>query len=88
MTVYRALAAIASRGATSTSAVLAWAGIALVIFVYVLIYDLWAHYTGHRTMTGQFQDWLTHPIAGPVIAALWVGVFVGLTFHFLVKAKT
>lgn len=69
------------------SALLAWIGIAVLIFCYVLAYDLWAYYSGHKTMTGQFRDWLTHPVAGPVIAGLWIGVFVGLTFHFLVKGK-
>ena len=69
------------------SAVLAWVGIALFIFLYVLAYDLWAHYSGHLTMTSQFRNWLGDPIAGPVMAALWVAVFVGLSFHFLVRGR-
>lgn len=69
------------------SALLAWVGILLFIFCYVLAYDLWAHFSGHRTMTGQFREWLVQPVAGPVIAGLWIGLFVGLTFHFVVRGK-
>ena len=75
------------KGVDGDSAVLAWVGIALLIFAYVLAYDLWAHFTGHLTMTSQFRNWLIEPIAGPVMAALWVAVFVGLSFHFLVHGK-
>jgi hypothetical protein len=66
------------------SAALAWLGILTLIFLYVLAYDLWAHYSKHLTMTAQFRNWLGDPIAGPVIFALYVGIFVGLTFHFVV----
>lgn len=69
------------------SAALAWAGILLLIFAYVLAYDLWAHFSGHLTMTAQFRNWLGDPVAGPVMAALWVGIFVGLSFHFLVRGR-
>lgn len=71
----------------SDSAVLAWIGILLLIFLYVLGYDLWAHYTQHLTMTSQFRKWLTESVAGPIIFGLWVGIPVGLTFHFLVHNK-
>lgn len=70
------------------SAVFAWIGILVVIFLYVLCYDLWAHYTNHLTMTSQFQKWLREPIMGPVIFALWIALPVGITYHFLVKAKS
>jgi hypothetical protein len=73
------------KGASGTSATLAWIGITAFIFFYVLAYDLWAHYSGHRTMTGQFRDWLHDPVMGPIIVGLYVGLFVGLTFHFLVR---
>lgn len=69
------------------TAAIAWAGIVVLIFLYVLAFDLWAHYSGHLTMTAQFRNWLGDPIAGPIIAALWVGVFVGLSFHFLVRGR-
>lgn len=65
-------------------AALAWAGIAALIFGYVLAYDLWAHFTKHLTMTHQFRDWLHDPIMGPVMFALWIAVPVGLTYHFIV----
>jgi hypothetical protein len=67
------------------SATIAWIFLLLAIFVFVLGYDLWAHFTDHRTMTAQFRDWLQGPITGPVIFALWVAIPVGLTYHFLVK---
>lgn len=69
------------------SAVLAWVVCLIGLFLYVLSYDLWAHYTNHRTMTNQFREWLGDPIMGPVIAGLWVALFVGLTFHFLVRGR-
>lgn len=67
------------------TAAAAWVGIAVLIVLYVLGYDLWAHYTGHLTMTAQFRDWLRDPVMGPIMFALWVAVPVGLTYHFLVK---
>ena len=75
------------KGADGDSATLAWIGIALFLFLYVLAYDLWAHYTGHLTMTDQFRHWLQGPITGPVIFALWIAVPVGLTYHFIIKGK-
>jgi hypothetical protein len=67
------------------TAALAWAGILVLIFLYVLGFDLWAHYTNHLTMTAQFRRWLHEPIAGPIIFALWIAIPIGLTYHFLVK---
>jgi len=52
------------------------------VTAYVTAYDVWAWKTGHRMMTTQFQDWLHQEVAGPII----IGLFVGLTFHFLVRA--
>lgn len=69
------------------SALLAWVGIFVFILSYVVAYDLWAHFSGHKTMTAGFRDWLSGPVTGPIIAALWIGVFVGLTFHFVVKGR-
>lgn len=69
------------------SAALAWAVLAVAVTLYVVAYDLWAHYSGHKMMTTQFRDWLHEAVAGPIIAAVWVGIFVGLTFHFLVRAS-
>ena len=75
------------RGVGGDSAVLAWIGIVVLIFCYVLAYDLWAHFTGHLTMTAQFRNWLHDPIMGPIMFALWVAVPVGLTYHFIVRGK-
>lgn len=75
------------KGIGGDSAVLAWIGIAVGIFLYVLAFDLWASATNHLTMTAQFRRWLTEPVMGPVIFALWIAVPVGLTFHFLIRGK-
>lgn len=72
----------------SDSAVFAWAGLVVLVFVYVLSYDLWAHYTGHLTMTAQFQRWLHEPVWGPIMAGIYVAIPVGLAWHFLVKASS
>jgi len=72
-------------GVSGESAIAAWSVLAVLIFLYVLIYDLWAHYSDHRTMTNEFRAWLHDPIMGPIIAGLWVALFVGLTFHFLIS---
>lgn len=69
------------------SAALAWLVLFVLVNVYWIVYDLWAVRTGHRMMTTQFRDWLHETVAGPLLAALWVGIFVGFTFHFLYKAR-
>jgi hypothetical protein len=75
------------RGQSSESAVAAWIVCLLGIFLYVLAYDLWAHYTEHRTMTNQFRVWMTQPVMGPLIVGLYAGLFIGLTYHFWVRGK-
>lgn len=67
------------------SAALAWGVLAVLVAAYVVAYDLWAHYTGHRTMTAGFHDALLSPVLGPIIVGLWVGLFIGLTFHFVIR---
>lgn len=69
------------------SAALAWLGIVLFIFLYVLAFDLWAHFSDHLTMTGQFRNWLRDPVAGPIIFGLWVAVIAALSYHFLIRPK-
>ena len=69
------------------SALLAWLILVTAIAAYVAIYDVWAYKTGHRMMTTQFRDWLHQEVAGPVVMGLWGGVFIALTFHFLVSAS-
>jgi hypothetical protein len=68
------------------SALLAWLILVASIAAYVAAYDLWAYRTGHRMMTTQFRDWLHQEVAGPIVMGLWGGVFVALSFHFLVRA--
>lgn len=68
------------------SAALAWLVLFVLVNAYWISYDVWAHSTGHRMMTTQFRDWLHETVAGPLIAGLWVGIFVAFTFHFLYKA--
>lgn len=69
------------------SALLAWLALIVIIAAYVTTYDLWAYKTGHRMMTTQFRLWLHQAVAGPVVMGLWGGVFLALTFHFLVSAS-
>ena len=69
------------------SAAVAWAVLIALITAYVVAYDLWAYYSDHKMMTTQFRDWLHETVAGPIIAGLWIGAFVALSFHFLVKGK-
>ena len=69
------------------SAAFAWFGLAILVNAYWIGYDLWAHYTGHKAMTTQFRLWLHETVVGPIIAGLWVGVFVAFTFHFVVRVR-
>jgi len=75
------------RWVSADSALLAWVGLVTVIVCYVVAYDVWAWRSGHRMMTTQFRDWLAQPVAGPIVMGLWGGVFIALTFHFLVRAR-
>lgn len=69
------------------SAAFAWLVLLVAIFLYVLVYDLWAYtHPPHRMMTTQFRLWLTEPFAGPVVLGCWGGIFLALTFHFIVRA--
>lgn len=69
------------------SALLAWVGITALIAAYVVAYDWWALDTNHKTMTQGVRDTLLSAWGGPIIAGLWLGVFVALTFHFLVNGR-
>lgn len=69
-------------------AIVAWWGLVLLIFLYVLAFDLWAHYTKHLTMTAQIQKWLTEPVWGPVLVGVYVAIPAALAYHFLVKASS
>ena len=63
----------------------AWLGLTTFIVVYVVVFDVWAQVTGHKLMTTQFRLWLFDPVVGPFIAAVWCGVFIGLTYHWFLR---
>lgn len=65
----------------------AWAWLILVVSVaaYVASFDVWAKVSHHLMMTAQFRAWLFDPITGPFIAAGWVGLFAGLTYHWVLR---
>jgi hypothetical protein len=65
----------------------AWLVLAVSIIVYVAAFDIWAARTHHQLMTYQFRDWLFNPVTGPFVAAGWVGIFTGLTYHWFLKRK-
>lgn len=67
----------------------AWAWLILtgIIVLFVAGFDVWAHYTGHKQMTDQFRQWLGDHVIGPFIFGGWVGIFAGLSWHWLVKGK-
>lgn len=67
----------------------AWAWLVLLVLVtgFVAVFDVWAHLHGHLTMTGQFRLWLGDEVIGPFIFGAWVGVFGGLTWHWLVRGR-
>lgn len=69
------------------SALLAWLLLVAAIAVYVAVYDLWAYRSGHHPMPTQFRLWLHQEVAGPIVMGLWGGVFLALSFHFLVTAS-
>lgn len=67
----------------------AWAWLVLVAIVvsFVAAFDIWATVTKHHTMTGQFRMWLGSEVIGPFIFGAWVGIFGGLSWHWLVRGK-
>lgn len=60
----------------------AWLVLAVIVAVFVVVFDVHAAVTHAETMSGKFRDWLFNPVIGPFLAAAWVGTFVGLTFHW------
>jgi len=47
----------------------------------VVAYDAWAIKTGRPTMSRTLGHYLAHPIAGPILAGVWMG----LSYHLLVE---
>ena len=60
----------------------AWLILAVIIVAFVVVFDVHAYFTHAGTMSGQFRAWLFSPVTGPFIFGGWVGIFVGLTFHW------
>lgn len=67
------------------SPAIAWLILFIFVVLYVVVFDTHAYFTGGRTMTGQFQDWLVNEIIGPFLFGGWVALFVGLTYHFFLR---
>jgi hypothetical protein len=63
----------------------AWLVLTVGVVLYVVAFDLWAYYTQTTMMTVEFRSWLFNPVTGPFIFAGWVGLFVGLTYHWFLK---
>lgn len=76
------------KGADSTSAWLAWLGLAIVINIWWISYDLWAWRTDHYTMTKQMRDWLHGPVSGPLIFGLLCFIVAAFMWHMLVRAAS
>lgn len=64
------------------SPAVAWAVLAVIVAVFVAVFDIHAKLTGTHTMSWQFRAWLFSPVIGPFAFGAWVGVFVALTFHW------
>lgn len=65
----------------------AWLTLAITVTLFVVAFDLWAHFTGHQQMTDQMRVWIGNHTTGPFIVGGWAAIFVGLMWHFLVKGK-
>ena len=65
----------------------AWLILASAVTLYVAGFDIWASLTGHETMSGRFRDWLFNPVTAPFIVAAWVGLFAGLSAHWLIRRQ-
>ena len=64
-----------------TPAAWAWAGLGLLIALYVGGFDAWALITHHLTMSGQGGRWLYSKAAGPILVFVVVGGFLALLYH-------
>jgi hypothetical protein len=63
----------------------AWAiaGLGGIILLYVLGFDLWAHFTGHKTISKQGTEWLFDLVIGPFVVWVLGGGFLALAWHLL-----
>lgn len=69
------------------SAAWAWLVLAVLVAVFVAAFDVWAHLTGHALMTTQMRWWIADRVIGPFIIGGWVGAFVAVMWHFLVRGR-
>jgi hypothetical protein len=69
------------------AAAVAWGVLLVSVVAYVVAYDLWAHFTGHRTMSNQMGHWLVETVMGPVIVGLYFALICGLGYHFLQEMR-
>lgn len=65
----------------------AWLWLVIGVAVYVAVFDLTARHRGVLLMTVQFRDWLSDPVIGPFLWGGWVGLFAGLTWHWLTRPR-
>lgn len=63
----------------------AWLALAVLVAMFVAAFDIWAGVTGNTTMSGQVRHWLTESWAGAAVIAIWVGVPLGLLYHFFLS---
>jgi hypothetical protein len=65
----------------------AWVVLAAFLVVFVTVFDVWAHFNGQQSMSGQFRIWLEGEVTGPLVIGLIWGTFLALMWHFIVRLK-
>lgn len=63
----------------------AWLILAIIVIVFVAVFDIHATVAGTETMSGRMRDWIFDAVTGPFIVAGWVAIFVGLMWHFFTR---
>ena len=65
----------------------AWVILGTFMMLFVTAFDVWAHYAGQQSMSGQFRIWLEGEVTGPLVVGLIMGTFLGLLWHWIVRLK-
>ena len=65
----------------------AWAGLIILVTVYVGIFDIHALITHTETMSGRMRDWIFNPYTAPFVMGGWIGLFGGIMTHWFVKRR-
>jgi len=65
----------------------AWVILGTFMVLFVAAFDLWAHFNGQQSMSGQFRIWLEGEVTGPLVVGLIMGTFLGLLWHWIVRLK-